>query len=298
MSDLYAELGLQKGVEAGDIKKAFKKLAVELHPDKNQGNKVAEARFKRVNHAHEVLGDPTKRALYDEFGEEALRDGFNAAQARAGRSFGGGGRRGGGGAQFSQEDLFSQFFGGGGGRGPRMNIPGADLEAEVRVSFLDALSGTELDLNVQGRSVRVRIPKGAADGDKLKIANQGGASPMGGPNGDLHLHVHVESHAVYTREGVDLRLSVPLTLGEAYFGTKVDVPTPTGAVRLTVPAGTSSGTTLRLKGKGVLRGKTQGDMYVSFGIKLPVAAPEIDAALEAIRDAGPNDIRVELNKMI
>ncbi len=298
MSDLYAELGLQKGADASAIKKAFKKLAVELHPDKNQGNKTAEARFKRVNHAHEVLGDTGKRALYDEFGEEGLRDGFNAQHARAGGGFGRGGA-GGRGAPVSQDDLFSQFFGGGGGgRGPRMNIPGADLEASVRVSFLDALAGTELDLNVQGRSVRIRIPKGAADGDKLKLASQGGASPMGGPNGDLHLQVHVEPHAVYTREGIDLRIHVPLTLAEAYFGTKVDVPTPTGAVRLTVPAGTSSGNMLRLKGKGVSRGKLQGDLYVSFGIKLPVATPELDAALEAIRSAGPSDVRAELNKMI
>ena len=297
MSDLYAELGVPKTADADTIKKAFRKLARELHPDKNQGNAAAEARFKRVNHANEVLSDPKKRALYDEFGEDALREGFNADQARAARAWGGGGRSAGRGRPaggFGEEDLFSQFFGGGRGR---MNIPGSDLEAEVEVSFLDALSGTELDLNVQGRSVRVRIPKGAGNGDKLKIAGQGGASPMGGPNGDLHLHVHVAEHPIYKREGLDLRMNVPLTLTEAYFGTKVDVPTPTGAVRLTVPAGTSSGTVVRLRGKGVERGKSKGDLYANFELKLPPPSDDADKAMELLRVLGPEGVCTEVEKM-
>lgn len=287
--DFYAVLGVPKSAEADAIKKAYRKLARDLHPDKNPGNKDAETRFKAVNRAYETLHDPKKRALYDEFGEEALREGFDAEKARAYRAWqsqgGASGFRGGApaGAGVNLEDLFSGRVGGGGFDGvdlgdlfgrPRRRGPmkGQDFEQEITVDFETAVRGTTLQLRrADGADVvSVRVPPGADDGSRVRIPGQGGPSPSGGPSGDLVLVIHVRPHALFKREGDDLHIDVPINVSEAVKGTRVRVPTFEGAVSVKVPSGTQSGTLLRVRGKGVERkGRPKGDLYVRLMVHVP-----------------------------
>ncbi|HVJ90184.1 MAG TPA: J domain-containing protein [Labilithrix sp.] len=295
--DFYSVLGVPKNAEPDAIKRAYRKLARDLHPDKNPGNKEAETRFKAVNRAYETLHDPKKRALYDEFGEEALREGFDANKARAYRSWQGGqagnGFGGFGGArQVNLEDLFGGAYAQGGGdisdftdlfgRGRRRGpVKGSDLEQEITVDFETAVRGTTLQLRAQDshETVTVRIPPGADEGSRVRIPGQGGKSPSGGPSGDLVLVIHVRPHALFKREGDDLHLEVPINLSEAVSGTKVRVPTFEGPVAVKVPPGTQSGTVLRVRGKGVSRkGRPQGDLYIRFMVHVPVARNDRDAA--------------------
>jgi curved DNA-binding protein len=308
--DLYGVLGVPKTADADAIKKAYRKLARDLHPDKNPGNKQAETRFKKVNQAFDVLGDPKKRALYDEFGEEGLREGFDAERVRAYKRWSSqqGGRPGFGGAgggvhTVNLEDLFGNNFEGGigdlfGGRGARRRGPmkGSDLESEIRIGFADAIRGTTLDLTVQGHPVSVRIPAGAEEGSRVRIPGQGQPSPNGGPPGDLLLDIHVEPHPHFRREGDDLHLDVPITIAEAYRGAKVKVPTVDGAVSLKVPPRTQSGTVVRLRGKGVVRkGRPEGDLYVHFQVRVPTAeSPEVEKIIDEIARFQTEDPRAGL----
>ncbi|HTQ45361.1 MAG TPA: DnaJ C-terminal domain-containing protein [Polyangiaceae bacterium] len=293
--DLYSVLGVGKTAEADAIKKAYRKLATQLHPDKNPGNKKAEERFKQVNHAYDVLSDAKKRKLYDEFGEEGLRDGFDAERVRAYRDWasrqgargGGAGGYARGGEQVNLEDLFAQGGGAGGasgfgdlfgdlfsrGRRQRGPVKGPDFESEITIDFASALKGTMLELRPQGlggEPVTVRIPAGADEGSRVRIAGQGAPSPSGGPRGDLVLTIHVTPHPYFRRDGDDLHLDLPVTIAEAFHGAKVKVPTIDGSVALKVPEKTQSGQTVRLRGKGVARkGRTPGDLYVHFLIQVP-----------------------------
>jgi curved DNA-binding protein len=321
-SDLYAVLGVSKGASADEVKKAFRKLAAKLHPDKNPGNKQAEARFKEVSHAYDVLGDSKKRSLYDEFGEEALREGFDADRARQYKAWAeraqrgeGGFGRGGPGATVNIEDLFgsgavggpagggvTDIFGdlfSGGGRRRRGPSRGADVESEITIDFASAVRGTTVTLHpsTAPAPITVRIPPGADEGSRVRLAGQGVAGPNGGPNGDLFLVIHVQPHRFFRREGNDLHLDLPITLGEAYAGGKVRVPTPDGIVSLKVPAHTQSGQAMRLKGKGVTKkGAEPGDLYVHFQIQLPtVDSPEVRAAVESLEAAMSGDPRGELS---
>src|SRR5579864_8871592 len=211
--DHYAVLGVSKNADADAIKKAYRRLASQLHPDRNPGNKSAEARFKQVNHAYDVLGDAKKRKLYDEFGEEGLREGFDPERARAYRGWASrqpsGGRNGFAGAEgFDPEELFggaggasgfSDLFGDLMGRARRGRGPtrGPELESEITIDFASAVKGATLELRPQGHlgsPVTVRIPAGASEGSRVRIAGQGGPSPNGGPRGDLVLTVHVTPH--------------------------------------------------------------------------------------------------------
>jgi curved DNA-binding protein len=293
--DLYAVLGVPKTAEADAVKKAYRKLAAQLHPDKNPGNKSAEARFKQVNHAYDVLGDAKKRKLYDEFGEEGLREGFDAERARAYRGWASrqpsGGRNGFAGAEgFDPEELFGGAAAGGGGfsdlfgdlmgraRRSRGPMRGPELESEITIDFASAVRGATLELRPQGHlgtPLTVRIPAGAVEGSRVRIAGQGGPSPNGGPRGDLVLTVHVTPHPHFRREGDDLHLDLPITLAEAHRGAKVRVPTPDASVNLKVPEGTQSGQVVRLRGKGVTRkGRPPGDLYVHFLIQVPASRSE------------------------
>ncbi len=292
--DFYSVLGVPKSADGDAIKKAYRKLARDLHPDRNPGDKSAETRFKAVNRAYETLHDPKKRALYDEFGEEALREGFDAEKARAYRAWqsGNGGRVGGfgnvGGRAVSLEDLFGGVAGGGidggdlsdlFGRGRRRGpLRGQDLEQEITVDFDTAVRGTSLELRrPEGTTVTVRIPPGADDGSRVRIPGQGGASPSGGPPGDLVLLIHVRPHPLFRREGDDLHIDIPIHVSEAVKGSKVRVPTFDGPVSVKVPPGTNSGTTLRVRGKGVTRkGRPTGDLYVHLMIHVPSgSSPEL-----------------------
>jgi curved DNA-binding protein len=318
--DLYGVLGVSRTDDAETIKKAYRKLAGQLHPDKNPGNKKAEERFKKVNHAYEVLSDAAKRKLYDEFGEEGLREGFDAERVRAYRGwssrqgarpgqgipdgyaggsledlFGGGA---GGGSAGGLGDLFGDLLGGnrGGGRRQRGPTKGPDFESEITIDFPSAIRGATLDLHPQGQNaspVTVRIPPGADEGSRVRIAGQGGPSSNGGPRGDLVLTVHVEPHPHFRREGDDLHLDLPITIGEAYHGAKVRVPTVDGAVTMKVPRRAQSGQTVRLKGKGVARkGRPEGDLYVHFLVQVPVD-PNNEAAelIDQLAKLQPDDPR-------
>jgi curved DNA-binding protein len=288
--DLYQTLGVARTDDADVIKRAYRTLAKDLHPDKNPGNARAEARFKRVNHAFEVLSDTDKRKLYDEFGEDGLRDGFDADRIRQAKAWQQqGGRRGGAGAGGGArlEDLFGDFMGGGfgeaaGGRGRRAAPAGADLEAELKIDFLTAVRGGTVEIRPQGIQLSVKIPPGSDDASKLRLPGKGAPSQFGGPAGDLLLTLRVEPHARLTRDGTDLHLTMPISIGEAYRGTKVKVPTLDGSVMLKVPEGTQSGSKLRLRGKGVAKaGREAGDMYVHFAIMLPRERSEAVAAAVA-----------------
>ncbi|MEO8875044.1 MAG: DnaJ C-terminal domain-containing protein [Polyangiaceae bacterium] len=321
--DLYGVLGVAKDADASTIKKAYRKIAQKLHPDKNPGNKQAETKFKSVNHAYEVLSHDDKRKLYDEFGDEGLREGFDADRVRqykqwqsqpgAGRarSGGGGGWSGGGGEQtVNLEDLFggqaggstiNDLFGdviGRGGRRARGPMKGNDIGAETTIDFVSAVRGTSLELRAQNSTgpTVVRIPPGASEGSRLRIAGQGEPSPNGGPPGDLILIVHVQPHAFFKREGLDLHLDLPVSITEAYRGAKVKVPTPSGDVSLKVPEGTQSGASLRLRGKGVtMKGKEPGDLYVHFLVRAPsTRSDEIGALVDQLGVLSPEDPRSEI----
>jgi curved DNA-binding protein len=316
--DLYALLGVPKDADADAIKKVYRKLAAKLHPDRNPGNDKAEERFKKVNHAYDVLGDAKKRKLYDEFGEDGLRDGFDAERVRAYRDWSSRQGRGGsgpgdgsmGGGTVDLEDLlgasggqggFADLFGDLVGRSRRSRGPskGPDLESEITIDFPAAVRGTTLELRPQGQvgtPVTVRIPPGAAEGSRVRIAGQGGPSNNGGPRGDLVLNVHVTPHPYFRREGDDLHLDLPVTIAEAYHGGRVRVPTVEGAVTLKVPERTQSGQVVRLRGKGVTKkGKTSGDLFVHFMVQVPKdEGPEVAELVDKLAAFQPDDPRKDI----
>jgi curved DNA-binding protein len=313
----YDVLGVPKGADAETIKKAYRKLAKDLHPDKNPGNKKAEDRFKAVNRAFDALGDPKKRALYDEFGEDGLREGFDAEKVRAYKSWASqqgarGGGFGGGGDPFGQgvrlEDLFGNAQGGASdvfgdlfGRASRRRGPmkGPDLESEVTIDFASAVRGTMVELRPRGGGgapVTVRIPAGADEGSRVRIPGQGAPSPNGGPPGDLVLAIHVQPHEHFRREGDDLHVDVPVTVAEAYKGAKVKVPTVDGAVSLKVPPKSQTGSVVRLRGKGVARkGREAGDLYVHFQVVIPTQDdPKLASLVEDLAKFQTEDPRAKL----
>ncbi|MEP7048703.1 MAG: DnaJ C-terminal domain-containing protein [Pseudomonadota bacterium] len=314
--DFYKELGVSRGATDDEIKKAYRKLAAKLHPDKNPGDKKTETRFKAVNAAYQALSDKTKRGLYDEFGEEGLREGFNPAAARAYRGAGGGmggrGRRSGTGPNLEDlfsggaggeppggiGDLFGDLFSRAGRRGAGQGMKGSDIASEVVVDFSSALRGAELKLRLQdgGEDITVRVPPGAGDGDKVRIAGHGAPGAYGGPPGDLLLSIRVKKHPYFERSGLDLYLDLPITVGEAYRGAKVRVPTPDGAITLTVPKHAQSGQVARLKGRGVKRKAEQGDLFIRFQIKLPAAdSEEIEQAVSTLETAMTGDVRADVH---
>ena len=294
--DLYSVLGVPRKADQDAIKKAYRKLAVELHPDKNQG-KGAEDRFKKVTTAYEVLGDPERRANYDEFGEMSLRSGFDPKQARAAKQWGFGGGRGGvdigdmfgGGGSGGFGDMLGDLFGRGRGRrGPPRGQRGQDVETTVTIDFVDAIRGTTVRFQSPGSSqiVTVRIPAGAADGSRVRAKGHGTPGFGHGPPGDLLIAVSVRDHPHFRRQGDDLHLDLPITIGEAYEGGQVPVPTPTGEVKLTVPALTQSGQVVRLRGKGVVRkNQAAGDLLVRFLVVYAVEdEPEAAAAVRTLSE--------------
>jgi len=295
--DYYKTLGVSRGASDKEIESAYRKLAKKYHPDLNPDDTTAQAKFKKVQEAYDVLSDGKKREMYDRYGA-----GFEAAAAGGPGGFRGGPgsgawsyRTGGGpygGADFEEVDL-SDVLGGGGPGGfgdffrqftgsragsarPRRPVtPGANLTHEVSVPFRTAVLGGEARLSIRrsdGRteSITVKIPAGIEDGKKIRLRGQGEASPPGGPPGDLLITVRVAPHPHFTRRGNNLEVRVPVTLAEAALGAKVDVPTPQGVIALTVPAGSTSGRRLRVRGHGVAtKSGEPGDLYAELMVTAP-----------------------------
>jgi len=304
--DYYEVLGVSKGASADEVKRAHRKLARQYHPDMNKSNAAATEKFKEVQEAYDVLSDPEKRKLYDQFGHAGL-DGGAAAGAGAGgpdpfEAFRRGAGRGNGRRQWRTGpnvtvedfdpsefgggnfgDIFEQLFGRGGagagmGGGPRVRTRapepqrGADVEHGVTLTFAQAARGTTLPLQINRdgklETIEVKIPAGVKDGSRVRIRGRGQQSPTG-EAGDLYIVTRVHPHPYFRRDNLDILVDVPLSLYEALLGTKVEVPTLDGPVTLTIPPGTGSGAKLRIKGRGIERGEEKGDQFVVTKVVVP-----------------------------
>lgn len=357
--DFYDVLGVKKTASEEEIKKAYRKLARKWHPDVNPGKKEAEQKFKEISEAYDCLGNKEKRKLYDEFGEEGLRTGFDAEKARQYQQWGSfqqQARQGGEepfGRYHRYEDIFGDLFGFGGGPSESGAAAGAgrDIEHEMTIDLVSALKGFETNLAMQkpracaacngagtdpkaplstctacggsGRlnvaqgpmqftkacprckghgqvgkpcrqcggsgqvmgteTIRVTIPQGVKDGSKVRVAGKGEPGFNGGPPGDLYLIIHIEPHPILRREEDNLHMDVPVTVREAILGGTITIPTIEGEVNLKVPAGSQSGQTLKLKGKGAMNPKTKqrGDLMVKLVVKVPKTDDR--EILEAVR---------------
>lgn len=297
--DYYELLGVKKTATEDEIKKAYRSLAKKYHPDKNKGNKEAENKFKEISEAYAVLSDKEKRAQYDRLGREAFGPGganpfagFDFSEFTGGRGRRGG-RRGAEGATIDFTDLFGDLFGGGGGGFERAPQRGNDIQSETTIDFRDAIQGTTLELRIGAERVKVKVPEGVADGQTLRLRGRGSPGAGGGPAGDLHLLIKVRPHPLFERRGDDIHIDLPITVGEAVRGAEVEVPTLQGSVRMRVPAGTQTGRTLRLSGKGVRRKSGEaGDQYVRLQVVVPPSAP--DEALDAVEAAYRDNPRAHL----
>ncbi|HEY1860623.1 MAG TPA: J domain-containing protein [Gemmataceae bacterium] len=277
--DFYETLGVKRTASEDEVKKAYRKLARQYHPDRNPGDKQAEARFKEIQEAYDILSDKDKRAQYDRFGFVAPTSGFGGGHP-GGQGPGGFSFQGAEGVDAAEAaDIFRRFFGGnagdmsdlfsgaprGGGRRSRRAPPPEEVESEVTIPFQTAVLGGTVALQVDGRAIDVKVPTGIAEGQVLRLQGQ---APNGG---NLRLKVHIAPHPYFRRDGNDLILEVPLSLSEAVLGTKVDVPTLDGGkLSVRVPPGASSGTRLRLRGKGV----KGGDQYMEIKVVVPAVKDE------------------------
>lgn len=300
--DFYAALGVSKDADASEIKKAYRKLARKWHPDQNPGDDAAEQKFKEVGEAYAVLSDDEQRKQYDalramagggpRFASGAGGGGAGGFEDLFGGMFGGPGGSGGARVRYTSpgaggpgepdlEDLLGGLFGGAGpqpggsargrqgfGFGPQQ---GADLTTSAHLPFRTAVEGSTVSLTVDGgRSMNVRIPAGVRDGQKIRLRGKGRPGSRGGGAGDLVVTVHVDPHEVFGIDGKNLTITVPVTFPEAALGATIAVPTLDGeSVRLKVPAGTQSGTRLRVKGKGVATSKGTGDLIVTVQVAVP-----------------------------
>lgn len=315
--DLYDILGVSRTASADEIKRAYRKLARKYHPDVNPGDKAAEERFKELTAASEVLSDAKKRKLYDEFGPDALRTGFDEKRAEeyrryrsqgippGGMPFDFGDFRtvdvGGGFGNFDFSSIFGDLFGGGAGRGRGRGQPfpseGSHAEAELEVTLREAVLGGERELSVDGRKLRVRIPAGVSDGSQIRLAGQGGAGRHGGKAGDLYLKVRLAEHPLVRRDGRDLSIDLPVTVPEAVAGAEVTLPTFEGPIRFKIPAGTQGGRKIRLRGKGLpdLRGGARGDLYAVVRIVLPEPSEKLEKAVRALEPLYNEDPRASIS---
>lgn len=300
-TSLYEVLGVAPGASADEIKKAYRKLARKHHPDVNPGDAEAEERFKKVSAANEVLSNPESRALYDEFGMDSTKLGFDPEQARAysrWKETAGQTRRAqraprGGGAD--PEDVFRELF----GRRAARAAVGPDLHAELSTDFVTAARGGERTLHfADGRSMTVRIPPGVVDGETLRLRGQGGQGSQGAPAGDLLITLQIDPHPLFTRDGLDLHLRVPISVGEAVRGASIAIPTLDGRVKVTVPPGSQTGRKLRIRGKGLERRNERGDLYAELSVEVPEHTPELDEALDAIEAAYTTPVRAGLDEEV
>ena len=285
--DLYAVLGVKKSDDNAAIKKQYRKLARELHPDKTKGDKKLEERFKEVSEAYEILSDEKKRGEYDE-----MRDAFKSGRMPGGGMPGGGNFQG----NFNPND-FQNLFGGGGdifsnlfGGGGRIKTRGADIGAEATISFRDSIYGSEITLRINGKPVHVRIPAGIKDGNKIKVKGKGHPGEAG--PGDLYVTINVIKHPVFSRDELNLKMVLPVTFAEATLGADVKVPTIDGdEVTVRIAPGTSNGKTLRVKGRGVKTSKGTGDLLITLDVQVP---QRVDGARS---EEHTSELQSHLNRM-
>lgn len=304
--DFYKILGVEKDISAADLKKRYRKLARDNHPDTHPGDTAKEERFKQISEAYSVLSDEKQRAEYDQIramgaGGARFSPGAGGFEDIFGGSFGGfGGRRGG--QQYTNadfEDLLGQMFGGqAGGMGGRGGFgtgfqagpqKGRDQRASVTIDFRAAALGETKTFEADGRKVSVRIPAGVDDGQTIRLRGKGAPSPNGGEAGDLLLKVSVRPHEVFSKEGKNLVVELPVTFAEAVRGATVEVPTLDGdTVRVKVPAGSSSGKTLRVRGRGIATKSAKGDLLVKLVVAVPSHLTSAqEEALDAFIEASP-----------
>ena len=302
MADPYSILGVARGATEKDIKSAYRKLAKELHPDRNAANPKATERFSEVTRAYDLLSDKDKRAKFDR-GEIDIDGnpsmGFGYGGGGPGGGFGGRDQRGfradgfegmGGAEGIDLGDIFDGLFGGrggmGGGQQRRGPAPkGANVQYKLGVSLPDAaMLATQRITLSDGKTIDLKLPAGVEDGTQMRLAGKGEPGPGG--NGDAIVLIHLQPHTFFRRDGDNLRLDLPISLDEAVNGAKVKVPTPEGAVMLTVAPGTSSGKALRLKGKGFSRKDgTRGDQLVTIEVQLPEADEDLIRRLDGWHDS-------------
>ena len=289
--DFYKVLGVDKQAGADEIKKKYRILARELHPDKNKGDAAKEEKFKGISEAYEILSDTKKRAEYDEARALFERGGFRSPMSGGGQSgdfndiFGGG----------NPQDIFSNLFGGG-RRGPRK---GQDLQTEASITFRESITGTNLDLRLSTdrgatQNITARVPAGVSDGAKIRVKGKGAAGEAG--PGDLFIMLHVKAHAIFGRKGENLTITLPVTFTEAALGADIKVPTMSGDdVTVRIAPGTSNGRTLRVKGRGITKGTITGDLLVTVEVQVPqrVDGKALDALREFAQEMAHHDVRAE-----
>jgi curved DNA-binding protein len=291
--DYYKILGVERGAADEEIKKAYRRLARKYHPDVSKEANAKE-KFQEVAEAYETLRDKEKRAAYDSLGSHRPGQDFRPPPDWFDR-FGSGGAEDLRGVDlsdlFESMGIFGRARGRGAGRG--MRFPGEDYEVSVRLGLEEAARGAERELRLNNRTIRARIPRGATDGQRLRLAGKGGAGANGGPPGDLYLHIVLEPHALFRPSGHDLEIEIPLAPWEAALGAQIEVPTLDGAVSMKVPPGAKGGQKLRLAGKGLPKpGGGAGDLYAVLNIVVPAAAGEREKKLyEELRAASKFDPR-------
>ncbi len=295
MRDPYQTLGVSNGASDSEIKRTYRRLAKELHPDVNPGDNAVAERFKEVSAAYHLLGDKEMRGRYDR--GEIGPDGQDRPQFRYEYAGGPGQSRSGGFSGFGGgEDIFrdfATFFGG--ARGPRQNRPlrGVDRSYRITVDFLDAARGTKRRISLpNGKILDIRIPAGIEDGRSIRLKGQGEEGRSGAEFGDALIEVSVEAHPHFSRDGIDVHLELPVSLAEAVLGAKISVPTIDGNVTMTIPKGSNTGSRLRLKNRGIDDGERRGDQYVILKVVLPDSPDaELTAFLERWEAGKHDDVR-------
>ena len=289
--DFYKVLGIDKQAGADEIKKRYRALARELHPDKNKGDAAKEEKFKGISEAYEILSDTKKRAEYDEARALFERGGFRSPMSGGGQGgdfndiFGGG----------NPQDIFANLFGGG-RRAPRK---GQDLQTEASITFRESITGTNLDLRLSTdrgatQNITARVPAGVSDGAKIRVKGKGAAGEAG--PGDLFIMLHVKAHAIFGRKGENLTITLPVTFTEAALGADIKVPTMSGDdVTVRIAPGTSNGRTLRVKGRGITKGAATGDLLVTIEVQVPqrVDGKALGALREFAQEMAHHDVRAE-----
>jgi DnaJ-class molecular chaperone len=269
MRDPYEVLGVPRQASPDDIKKAYRALAKKLHPDLNPGDAKAATQFKEISAANDLLSDPDKRARFDRgeidaSGAEVRRRSTyrNYAESPGGAKYSTGG--------IDPEDIFEEFFSARSGRQRGFKARGADVAYELEIDLIEAIKGAKKRLTLpDGRTLDVTIPPNTQDGQQLRLKGQGTGGLGGGPAGDAYIEIHLRPHPFFKQDGANIRIELPVTLTEAALGGKITVPTIDGPVSMTVPKGSNTGTTLRLKGKGMPLDGKRGDQYVRLEVVLP-----------------------------